>query len=58
MYAVRLTSADCDMRGMTQNVHGPLMAVLAGRVRYHDADAVELFREGAPIVGELADSGG
>ena len=34
-------------------VNGPLMVALAEKAGYHDVDCVELFREGAPLVGKL-----
>ena len=34
-------------------VNGPLMIALAEKAGYHDVDCVELFRDGAPLVGKL-----
>ena len=44
------------LRRFADEVNGPLMAALAAKVGYHDVDCVELFREGAPLVGKLTRS--
>ena len=45
--------ADVHVAQISEGVHGPLLKALAERAGYHDVDAVELFRTGAPIVGRL-----
>ena len=44
---------DATVGYISQRVHGPLMQALAKSVNYHDTAVVDLFRDGAPLLGEL-----
>ena len=44
---------DATVGYISRRVHGPLMLALAKSVGYHDLDVVNLFRDGAPLLGEL-----
>ena len=44
---------DDVLQRFAAEVNGPLMIALAEKAGYHDVDCVELFREGAPLVGKL-----
>ena len=48
---------DQKVRRISEGVNGPLLDLLAVRARYHDKRVIELFREGAPIVGILPRAG-
>ena len=48
---------DPALKKFADEVNGPLMELLALRARYHDAECVDLFRKGAPIVGKLHRTG-
>ena len=49
----RCAATDPAVRSLISDINGPLMEVLADRIRYHDRGCIELFRQGAPIVGKL-----
>jgi hypothetical protein len=49
--------ADDITRRVSQNVCGPVLAELAAECGYHDCAAADLFRQGGPVIGELATSG-
>jgi hypothetical protein len=44
---------DPELKKFAQEVNGPLMQLLAERVKYHDIKCVDLFKTGAPLVGKL-----
>ena len=44
---------DDEVRHMTKGVNGPLLDLLSIKSEHADRWAVDLFRKGAPIVGEL-----
>ena len=48
---------DDKVRRISENINGPLLEILATKIQYHDQRAIELFREGAPIVGILPRTG-
>ena len=48
---------DQDVKRLVAGVNGPLALLLAKKAKYHDADCIFLFRDGAPIVGTLAKTG-
>ena len=48
---------DPELRHLAAEVNGPLMQLLAKKVNYHDGASVNLFREGAPLVGKLHRTG-
>ena len=50
----RSSIRDPKIQRIVETVNGPLMKVLAEKAKYHDACCVDLFRDGAPIVGEMA----
>ena len=51
--------ADCpdEIRAVSRTVNGPLLAYLATYFGYCDLKRVEFFRKGAPLYGELENSG-
>ena len=49
--------ADAKVKEVAHGVNGPLLSMLAKACGYSDLDAVELFRRGGPLVGELHRSG-
>ncbi len=53
----RAKVSDPGVLGAAKCVNGPLLEALAEKAGYHDAACINLFREGAPIVGKLARSG-
>ena len=42
---------------VAKGVNGPLLQLLAETIGWHDASAIELFRRGAPLFGDLECSG-
>ena len=54
----RLREADVSVRPVLRDVQGHLLKKLAVQAGYHDVDAVDLLRDGAPLIGNLAFSGG
>ena len=48
---------DPKIKKISEEVNGPLLELLATKVEYHDAKVIELFREGAPLVGVLPKAG-
>ena len=48
---------DEKIRALVKGVNGPMMRLLAKKAQYHDAACVDLFRDGAPLVGKIARTG-
>ena len=51
------SARDPALKRFAEEVHGPMLELLAKRAGYHDGACVELFRTGAPLVGKLARTG-
>jgi hypothetical protein len=47
------TVKDPELRRFAKEVNGPLMEILAQRIKYHDRECVDLFKTGATLVGKL-----
>jgi hypothetical protein len=45
--------ADSAVARISAGVHGPLLEALAKRLDYHDSATFELFRFGAPLIGQI-----
>jgi hypothetical protein len=45
--------ADSAVARISAGVHGPSLEALAKRINYHDSAAFELFRFGAPLMGQI-----
>ena len=54
---VWLNGADSDVRRVATRVNGPLAEILAARMQYSDPGVVELFRQGAKVLGQFPFSG-
>ena len=48
---------DDKVRKISENINGPSLEVLTTKINYHDQKVIELFKEGAPIVGILPRAG-
>ena len=46
-----------QVAGVIRDVNGPLMAVLAESIAYHDAGVVTMMRDGGPLCGLLSCTG-
>ena len=53
-----LNKSDHIIKHISRQVNGPLLEQLVQEISYVDSECVELFREGAPLVGELPSQGG
>ena len=49
---------DPAIKHMCRHVNGPLMEKLVLQINYRDAKCVDIFRDGAQIIGQLPDMGG
>ena len=45
--------ADHEVARISAGVHGPLLLALAKRANYHDLSVVDLFQNGAPLIGRM-----
>lgn len=50
----RSSIKDQKIKALVRGVNGPLLHLLARNAGYHDTNCVDLFRVGAPIVGQIA----
>ena len=44
-----LAHADCDVKRLSRTVHGPMFEYLADRINFHDAECVQMFRNGGAL---------
>ena len=49
--------ADCGVQSVAKEANGLLMATIAQKIEYRDADCINMFRDGAALVGLLPQSG-
>ena len=52
-----MANADPNVHKVAADVNGPLLELLASSCDHHDIDAINLFRSGGVIVGDLHRSG-
>jgi hypothetical protein len=41
-----LAHADPDVKKLSETVNGPILELLAKRIKYKDAECIEMFRKG------------
>ena len=51
-------NSDPAIKHMCRHVNGPLLEKLVLQINYRDAKCVDIFRDGAQIIGQLPDMGG